>query len=590
MKSGDDKLIEYLNLDELNLEHGCIIRLSDFPEFDVEEFFETFPYLKDEYIYLRNSNLLIDKQAAKSIKKDVKIGSFSMGEILTLAEYGILDNPNIKCDLVLDGRIDIEDFENFPEFVRELGTKYDSVDRIKVGKAREIDFDELRWTDEETIDFFSKIEELDLDFCKIDKLREKIKKIPELAKKMIFLDTRNGSFKRIVNIDNARGILNNESYGKYYVEDKSDSEFWRKLLILMKNNSNLSFGIEIDNIGDIPIEFLEKALNIETNMQISINHKGNHSQQKEGYDIYETFMIRKHVEELIKGIDPNASDLEKFSEVYKRVCSLISYDYEAAYPSGEEEEYAEKNKTASRNLKNGLLERKCVCAGYADILRNALAMLGVEAQYVQGAMVRDPVSKEEYEREKEGKYKFSTIYEQTEDEVCTCEYHAWVKVKINGVWYNCDPTWDNDIADGRIPKFCLLSDKTISTCTPGITRKEIEGPECSIDYPREEIEEEFSEKEQSILDKIIVAFKKLGSYGMFFDRRTKMLPPSKSHETEYNFATSKKASNSIKEKLPSWDLRNYPDSQYKNIVHEYEKLNKNIDEQGRNGGIDDDRR
>jgi hypothetical protein len=37
------------------------------------------------------------------------------------------------------------------------------------------------------------------------------------------------------------------------------------------------------------------------------------------------------------------------------------------------------------------------------------------------------------------------------------EYHAWVRVKIDGEWYNADPTWDANHVKGKYG-YCLKSD------------------------------------------------------------------------------------------------------------------------------------
>lgn len=86
----------------------------------------------------------------------------------------------------------------------------------------------------------------------------------------------------------------------------------------------------------------------------------------------------------------------------------------------------------------GLLENKCVCAGYADILRNVLACTGIYAEYVGGMPdfengvpmdLKDPGG------------------------------HAWNLVKLDGKKYWTDLTWDaNHIKNQRFPlPYCLKS-------------------------------------------------------------------------------------------------------------------------------------
>ena len=107
--------------------------------------------------------------------------------------------------------------------------------------------------------------------------------------------------------------------------------------------------------------------------------------QQDPYDINEFIACREKLDELIEKIDPNSSDLEKFSEIYYRVCKNIEYDYPAVYPETRiQEEYSKLNVFRSRDLRNGLLDGKAVCGGYAYILKSALQLAGIGAIYVCG--------------------------------------------------------------------------------------------------------------------------------------------------------------------------------------------------------------
>ena len=129
-----------------------------------------------------------------------------------------------------------------------------------------------------------------------------------------------------------------------------------------------------------------------------------------------------------KDIDIEQSDREKFKMVYTRLANMLTYDEEAIEDGTD---YANENKNKCRNLENGLLYGKCVCAGYAEILKQALSLVGIESHYV--------TSKEEG---KEG------------------QTHAYNIVKIDGEWYNADLTWDHEYIRNNItPKYCLKNDK-----------------------------------------------------------------------------------------------------------------------------------
>lgn len=105
--------------------------------------------------------------------------------------------------------------------------------------------------------------------------------------------------------------------------------------------------------------------------------------QHNPYDIDRYIAIRMKLNELIEDIDPNTPEEKKFAIIYERVCKNITYDYPAAYPKTEsEKEYSDAQEFNCRDLTNGLLEGKCVCAGYACILQAALQSVGIDACYI----------------------------------------------------------------------------------------------------------------------------------------------------------------------------------------------------------------
>ena len=154
------------------------------------------------------------------------------------------------------------------------------------------------------------------------------------------------------------------------------------------------------------------------------------------YDISEYYKIREALEEITDGIHSGMSDLEKFAVVYKRLADKIIYDHpvgEGPY-SKEHALYLSKLYCKSRNLSEGLIEQegfdiqtnlpdrtlanRTVCAGYSDILKNALDMVGVES-VIDSGNVHHNRTRNTY-----------------------TGGHAWNKVKIDGKWYYADLTWD----------------------------------------------------------------------------------------------------------------------------------------------------
>ena len=105
--------------------------------------------------------------------------------------------------------------------------------------------------------------------------------------------------------------------------------------------------------------------------------------QHDPYDIDTYIAVRMKLEELTGNIKPEESEEKKFAIVYERICKNITYDYPAAYPkTNREREYHKSQLFNSRDLTNGLLDGKCVCAGYACILQAALQLVGIDARYI----------------------------------------------------------------------------------------------------------------------------------------------------------------------------------------------------------------
>jgi len=194
----------------------------------------------------------------------------------------------------------------------------------------------------------------------------------------------------------------------------------------------------IKNANELNIEELLKHQCI-TNVQISDGHNTERC-QGEPYTREEYEKVRSEINKIISQIEfPKESDLNRekkiFTQIYKILGQKIDYDYNAI---SEKEKNNERLQITCRNLLGGLLEDKCVCAGYADILRNVLSCTGIYSEYVGGIPdfengvplnLKDP------------------------------EGHAWNLVMLDGQKYWTDLTWDaNNIKTGRYPlRYCLKS-------------------------------------------------------------------------------------------------------------------------------------
>jgi len=209
---------------------------------------------------------------------------------------------------------------------------------------------------------------------------------------------------------------------------------------------------------DIPLKVAEELQQAGVNGMIRLASYDNFGNQQEDYTIAEYVAMYKRMEELISDMDENLSEEEKFGQIYQRLLGYLEYDYAAAYPVGrKEQEYAKQNENNHQNLKNGLLYGKCTHQGYVSILKNACLLKGIACEIVQGP-VDSLENKDSYLMKK--KAERNEIVFADEKSVITRGYHAWNKVRLNGNWYNCDPTMDKEaISNGRVPKFALLSDE-----------------------------------------------------------------------------------------------------------------------------------
>ncbi len=101
----------------------------------------------------------------------------------------------------------------------------------------------------------------------------------------------------------------------------------------------------------------------------------------------------------------NGTDYQNILFVHDYLINNIDYDsnYQAI---------------GSYSIYGALIEKKCVCEGYAKSFKYILNSAGYECELLQGTATNSSG--------------------QTES-------HAWNAVKLDGVWYEVDPTWDDPI-------------------------------------------------------------------------------------------------------------------------------------------------
>ena len=340
----------------------------------------------------------------------------------------------------------------------------------------------------------------------------------------------------------------------------------------------------INNVSELSPELLEDLRSKQKlPIKIQIYSETNNYHQNQPYSINEYIAIYNELTDLVKGIDDNLSEKEIFAEVYKRVATSIAYDTPAAYPkTPEEEKYSKKMDVDCRNLKNALFYKKTVCAGYADVLRNALSLKGIEALYI-GGFVKDNKILETMKK---------TVYPILNKEVdLRGEGHAWNKVKLDGQWYNADVTWDRDaLLYGMPPLYALKSDKDFEKGG----RHDFQGPECPETLNNNELMDAFYGKHIHIGNLTIPNGNEIKNYlintkyrfveyftdierfvNVTFAKAKNIFKPNKALDKPKDIITSSNANTSPK--ANSWDLQNWGID--KKNVNEQINSNPNVTKQ-----------
>lgn len=213
----------------------------------------------------------------------------------------------------------------------------------------------------------------------------------------------------------------------------------------------------IDSISELSLEDLEQNPDIE---RVKIVRRDENSIYYVDYYTKDEYVaIQKQFDEWFSDVeqpikDDKQSELTAFLKIYKKIADEIAYDDYAVSEAGERDSELQRT---SRNLKSILSDNKsAVCAGFAEILRNALACKGIESRMIVGLS-------------------------EAEDD----NGHAWNQVKIGGVWFNVDLTWDKNTIKSmeeapidvlktdeqfqNHSRFCINRSKSEKKCTISIT-------------------------------------------------------------------------------------------------------------------------
>lgn len=163
-----------------------------------------------------------------------------------------------------------------------------------------------------------------------------------------------------------------------------------------------------------------------------ISFKSNYGNeyQKKFYKFKELDVIQKKIHAIEKKVMPfflnqkNITEKEIFTRLYLELGRTMEYDDNACalIEKGNRNEIENNIVSNSQNLTAGILNKKTVCAGFADIIQRICADFNIEADFVAAN-----------DRQGGG--------------------HAWNRVKLDGKYYFVDLTWDLDnIKKSKTPK------------------------------------------------------------------------------------------------------------------------------------------
>ena len=138
----------------------------------------------------------------------------------------------------------------------------------------------------------------------------------------------------------------------------------------------------------------------------------------EGKDIPEkrpeAIEMKKVCETFLKeNISDSMSDYEKELVIHDYIVNNCKYSF------------SDKNDKSEFRAYGALVNHKCVCEGYARAMYLLLRCCNIDARLVSGHTDHDS-----YVEDRQGK---------------VVSGHMWNQVKIDGIWYNLDATWDDPV-------------------------------------------------------------------------------------------------------------------------------------------------
>ena len=230
--------------------------------------------------------------------------------------------------------------------------------------------------------------------------------------------------------------------------------------------------IKIEDVSSLSVEKIEELVDKGANIEgIIVESKLLPDDERfedlvDGFNFYDIETYKKckmKIDQYISEANIDYENLRGTPNIDKivfgkiiRMLSDISYDHSAL-----DAEKETKSCTA-RNLVGGLLQGSCVCAGYAEIVRNIFSCYGIDTQTIVGDNKTKGDSK-----------------------------HAWNKIKLDGQWYNLDLTQvagSMDNFSSFEDSFLLKSDTEFRTHYYFDIKQPTEIQECFESIPYKELQ------------------------------------------------------------------------------------------------------
>ncbi len=175
-------------------------------------------------------------------------------------------------------------------------------------------------------------------------------------------------------------------------------------------NHNLDLRLNIGNLSVFNNEQLYTLKEVLKKFDVKLNinqaYDGafvENNDRNNNYSFDELISLNSKVDEIIKKVPNNYSDIKKVLFVYKYLGKKIKYDHVMAKMSNKERKINDQ-----KSLYRIFFEGKGVCSGIAPAFRILMNKLGIECKSILSIG------------------------------------HEWNVVKIDGLWYHLDLTWDLD--------------------------------------------------------------------------------------------------------------------------------------------------